>query len=258
MGGDERQQDARDEQDVQRVEPGDHVLAGVFAAEEEEGDPGADQRQGDRHALGDPQTGAGEQVVGEGVAGQALGQGQRQQADADQPVELARLAVRTGEEHSERVHHHAGDEQQGGPVVHLPHQQATADVEADVQSRGVRLGHHDALERLVGAVVDDVSHGGLEEEGQERAGQQQDDERVQRDLAQQERPVVGEDLPQVALEEVSRADAVVDEAACARYGLRNVSGAHAWPPFSRTSASASPRSQKLGPGGTAKSAVATR
>jgi hypothetical protein len=45
-------------------------------------------------------------------------------------------------------------------------------------------------------VVDDLGHARVEEQRQEDAGQDQDDERIQRDLAEQERPVVREDLPQ--------------------------------------------------------------
>lgn len=39
-----------------------------------------------------------EQVVGEGVAGEALDDGQQRQDGADHPVDLARLAEGTGEE----------------------------------------------------------------------------------------------------------------------------------------------------------------
>jgi hypothetical protein len=44
---------------------------------------------------------------------QPAGQGQGEQCDADQPVELARLAVRASEEHPEGVHGHGGYEDQG-------------------------------------------------------------------------------------------------------------------------------------------------
>ena len=42
---------------------------------------------------------------------------------------------------------------------------------------------------------------GLEEERQEGAGEQHDDEAVERDLAEHERPVVGEDLAAELLDE---------------------------------------------------------
>ena len=51
---------------------------------------------------------------------------------------------------------------------------------------------------------------GLEEERQERAAEQDDDEAVERDLAEHERPVVGEDLAAELLDEARDAGALVD------------------------------------------------
>jgi hypothetical protein len=62
----------------------------------------------------------------------------------------------------------------------------------------------------VAAVVDDLGHARLEEQGQECPGEQQDDERVQRDLAEEERPVIGEGLLGRALGETAGAKAIVD------------------------------------------------
>ena len=76
-----------------------------------------------------------------------------------------------------------GHEQQRGPVVQLAHEQAAADVERQPQRRVVGRRHRDAAQRRVGAVVDDLAHRGVEEERQVGARQQQDDERVERDLA---------------------------------------------------------------------------
>ena len=47
-------------------------VAGELAAEEEERQVGADDRDRQQDALGDAQAGAGEQVVGQRVAGEAL------------------------------------------------------------------------------------------------------------------------------------------------------------------------------------------
>ena len=58
----------------------------------------------------------------------------------------------------------------------------------------VGLGHRDAPQRDVGAVVDDLPGARDEPEGEEGPGQQADDHRVHGDLAEHERPVVGEDL----------------------------------------------------------------
>ena len=87
--------------------------------------------------------GTREQVVGERVAGEAFDQAERDQADADEPVELARLAVGAGEEHPRRVHEHRRQEHQRGPVVDLPDQQPAADVERDVQRRVVGRADRD-------------------------------------------------------------------------------------------------------------------
>ena len=53
-------------------------------------------------------------------------------------------------------------------------------------------------------------HRGLEEERQERSREQDDDEAPQRDLAEHERPVVGEDLAAELLDEAGEARALVD------------------------------------------------
>ncbi len=103
-------------------------------------------------------------------------------------------------------------EQQRRPVVDLAYQQAATHIEADVQCGLVRLTHPDAVQLEVAAVVDDLGHAGLEEQGQEGAGQHQDDERVQCDLAEQERPVIWEGLPQHAAGELRRPETVVDVA----------------------------------------------
>ena len=78
------------------------------------------------------------------------------------------------------------------------------------QRRRVRPRHRDALHRHVAAVVDGLGHRRVEEERQVRAGEQQDDERVQRDLAHHERPVVGEDLVQLGAHRAGDVEPVVE------------------------------------------------
>ena len=53
------------------------------------------------------------------------------------------------------VHEDGHREDEGGPVVDLPDEQAATDVEGDVDGGPVGVGHDDALQRHVGAVVDD-------------------------------------------------------------------------------------------------------
>ena len=125
-------EDRRQQQDVQRVQAADDVGPGELAAEQEVRDPDADHRDALDHADDDPQAVAGEQVVGERVAREALGHGEDPEDEAEDPVELTRLAERTREEHAGHVQHDRGHEQQGRPVVDLPDEEPAADVERDV------------------------------------------------------------------------------------------------------------------------------
>ena len=124
-------QDGGQQQDVQRVEATDDRGAGELAAEQQERDPRADQRDALDHAVDDAQTVARQQVVGKGVAGEALGHREDEQDEADHPVQLARFAESTGEEDAQHVHADAGDEHQRGPVVDLSDQEAPAQIERD-------------------------------------------------------------------------------------------------------------------------------
>ena len=246
---DQRQQQAGDQQHVDDVEPDHELGAGELPAEQEERQVRADHRDTHQHALGDPHAGAGQQVVRHRVAEEALEDAEGEQAQPDQPVGLARLAVGPGEEDPQQVAEDRGQEQVRRPVVDLPHEQAAAHVEADPQRGRVRLAHPDAVQLRVRPVVDDLGHARVEEQRQEDAGQDQDDERVERDLAEQERPVVGEDLAQQRPEALGGVEPVVEFGALLRqwlrYGQSRVVSAH-------------PRSQKLGPTGSWKSLWATR
>ena len=203
-------EDRGQQQDVQRVEATDDLVAGELAAEEQERRPGADERDALDHAVDDAEAVARQQVVGERVAGEALGHREDEEDEADDPVELARLAECTGEEDAQHVHADAGDEDERGPVVDLAYEQTAADVERQPQGRVERGRHLDAAHRQVGAGVVRRHHGRLEEERQERSREQDDDEAPQRDLAEHERPVVGEDLAPELLDEAREAGALVD------------------------------------------------
>ena len=198
MDGDQSQDQAGDQQDVRGIQPRDDFAAGVLTPEDKKREPGADQRYRLQDAPNDLQTGPREQVIRQGVAGEASGEGESGESDSDDPVQLTGFAERPGEEDAEHVHGNGSHEDECGPVVHLPDEQATANVETDVQRGRVRLGHVDAVERNVGALVDDLGHAGLVEEGEVSAGEEDHDEGVEGDLAKHEGPVLGENLGQVA------------------------------------------------------------
>src|SRR5690606_22028407 len=121
-------------------------------------DVGADHRDGLHNTVDDAQTVAGEQVIGEGVAGEACSHREDEQNATDNPVQFARLAECTGEEHAEHVHRNGCNEEDCRPVVNLAHEHTATHIEGDIQRRCIGGGHADALERVVRTVVDDVSH----------------------------------------------------------------------------------------------------
>ncbi len=244
----EPEHDARQQQDVDRVEPGDEVGARELPAEQEHRDVRADDRHGQDRALREADTGAGEQVVRERVAGETGEHAQDEQQEAEQPVDLARLAERAGEEDAHHVHEHAGEEDDRRPVVDLPDEQTAADVEADVQRGGERLRHQLPLERDVTAVVLHLVHRRVEEQRQVHTRQDDDDEAVEADLTQHEGPVVREDLAHVGL-----GQGVDPEAAVGPVGHPLTRGG-----LAACLCSAHPRSQKAGPTGSSKSPSASR
>ncbi|MBG9887283.1 hypothetical protein ABE10_12240 [Bacillus toyonensis] len=99
-------------------------------------------------------------------------------------------------------------------------------------------------------------HGSLEEERQERSGQEHDHEAPQRDLAEHEGPVVREDLASELLDEPGEARALID---VVRGGADEASaeGLLRFLVFG-DGCGAQWRSQKLGPTGSVKSLRATR
>lgn len=212
---------------MQDEEPRDEGLTRELAAEQEEADVGADHRDTQHDGLGDPQTVAGQQVVDHRVAEEALDQRQHRQQHADDPVHLPRLTERAGEEDAEHVHDHRDDEDQRRPVVDLPHEQTATDLERDVQRGVERLGDVLPGERGVGTVVGGLGRARDEPEGQEGAAQQQDDEAVERDLTEHERPVVGEDLAGETPDDLGGPDAFVEPVPGRGTGLlERTGGAH--------------------------------
>jgi hypothetical protein len=195
---------------VEDEEPGDELGVGELAAEEQEGQPLPRHRDGQGDRVAHPHAGARQQVVEQGVPEEAVHHGHDEQGHAHHPVDLPGPAEGAGEEHPAQVHDEGGEEDQGGPVVHLAHDQAGAHLEADVQRRGVGGRHLGALEGRVGAVVDHLVRRRHEEERQVDARHHQDDEAVHGDLADHERPVVGEDLVEGLAGEVRGAQALVE------------------------------------------------
>ena len=80
--GAEQPDDQRgDDEDVDDEEAADDVVARELAAEHEEREPRPEERDRQQHRVRDAQPGAREQVVGEAVAGEPVGEAEQQQAE---------------------------------------------------------------------------------------------------------------------------------------------------------------------------------
>ena len=129
------------QQHVDDVEPREDVGTGELAAEQQRRQPRPRERNRQRDRVGDAQPGAGQLIVEQRVAGEAVEDGEDEQRHADHPVDLARPAERAGEEHPAEVDHDRRQEQQRGPVVDLAHHEPGARVEAQVDGRLIGLRH---------------------------------------------------------------------------------------------------------------------
>src|SRR5699024_3927723 len=127
--GDQRQNDPRHQQDMDGEQPGHDVVTGELPPEDHEAQVGTDDRNGEHHAVGNTQTVTGEHIIGQGVAGEAGQQAHDQQREAHQPVQLTGTPEGAGEEDTQHVDGHRTHEDQGRPVVDLPHQQTATHVE---------------------------------------------------------------------------------------------------------------------------------
>ncbi len=194
--GDEGEEHAGHEHHVHDVQPRDDGLAGEGAPPDEEAQVGAHDGDGHHDAVRRAQPGPRQQVVRQGVAAEALQQGEEEQRHAHHPVELAGSAEGAGEEDPEHVDADGGDEDERRPVVDLPDEQPAAHVEAQAERRRVGLGHALPPQRRVRPLVDGLHHARVEEEDEVATGDDEHDEAVERELPEQVRPVVGEGLAQ--------------------------------------------------------------
>ena len=170
-------------------------------APDERGEVRADEWHREQHGVADREPHPREQVVDERVAGVPLEQREHEHRHSEVVGQAAGRAERAGEEHPEQVQDDRDDEDVGCPVVGLADEEPGACREREDDDRPVGLAHLDAVEGFVGAVVDDGQRRGVEEEHQVDAGRDEHHERVERDLTEQERPVVGEEIAQALLQQ---------------------------------------------------------
>ena len=178
VGCNQAKDDARNNQNVQDVETIQHQVRREVTAKDCPVQPGADNRQAQDDGGHDSQTNTGKQVVRQGVTKEALDHAQQDKCATDNPVCLTRTTECAGEEDAQHVRNHGHHEQQSCPVVHLAYEQATTNFEGDIQRGGVCAGHFYTIKRCVGAVVNDLGDGRVEEQRQVDTGQYKNDEAV--------------------------------------------------------------------------------
>ena len=212
MRADGTDEQRRQQHHVEDEQAADGELCRKLAAEDQVGDVGPHERDRHHRAITDAHAGARQQVVGQRIAGEPLGERQQDHYHADQPVQFTRPAKGAREKDA---HHVGGDhrhEDERRPVMDLPEEQSGADVEADTQHRCEGGRHLLAAQRRIAAVVDDRPGIGGEEERQEDAGEHEDDEREQGKFTEQEGPVIREDLAQRRTRHLGQAGALVEPA----------------------------------------------
>ena len=90
---------------------------------------------------------------------------------------------------------------------YLADKQTTTNLKGEIQCRLVGGRHFHAVEWSIRAVVDDLRHGWVEEQGEVNTREDEDDERVQRNLTQHEGPVGREDLIDLRTEQTGAGNA---------------------------------------------------
>src|SRR5437879_4825386 len=179
VDGHEDHDHEREHEDVEDVPAQERLRAYLHPAQQGEADLLAEHRGVAHHVRPHRHRPQGQLVPRQQVAGEREQQGERQQDDADDPVELPWRFVGAVVEDPGHVQEHRQHHQVGGPAVHVPHQEAEG---------------HRRLERL--DVVPGLGRGGPVEEHQEDPGHRQDDEQEERQSSQAERVA---DLDRVTL-----------------------------------------------------------
>src|SRR5713101_8699332 len=140
-GGDDGDEDAVQDVEAQQGRRPHHrarrqesarIVARRHAQLRPEGPLVAEQGRRARHVGADGHRPDGELVPGQQVAGEGEQERQREEVDADHPVELARRLVAAGHEDPEHVQPDEDDHAVRRPAVHVAHDHPEGDVEIEV------------------------------------------------------------------------------------------------------------------------------
>ena len=128
MHADKREQDAGNDEDVEREEARERVAGDDGAAEHETDEWAADERHAADDGGADAEAPVGVLIEAQNLAGEGHAEGQQQKEDADDPGEFAGKLVGAEEEDLRHVDEHDGDHEVRSPAVHGAQKPAEPDV----------------------------------------------------------------------------------------------------------------------------------
>src|SRR2546426_4960572 len=176
---DQSDHNQRQDEHVEPVEPEDvHAGQGVDVAEQQAGELVADHRGRTAHVDPDVRGALAQVVRGQQVPGVAERQGEQEQDDTQEPVQLAGLLVCACEVHAAHVEEDRGNHDVRGPVVHAADDEPERDVVHD-DEHGTPRGVRQVTRR-----ADFQSAVGDIEEAKQDARDCEDDERNERNSAE--------------------------------------------------------------------------
>lgn len=186
MEGDKHEDKGGYKENMERVEARDSCIHRNGAAKKQVDQPRADDGDGQKNGVADAQARARKNVGTNGITEETVGEGEHEESEANEPVNFAGTTVSGGEEDAEEMRNDGPDEDVGGPVVHLSHEKACADFEAEMKNGLICGRHSDAVEGSIRPVVDDFVGAAVEEQSKERSCDDENDEGVERDFAEHE------------------------------------------------------------------------
>ena len=186
MDGDEHRDKRGYKKNMENVEARYGCVHRNGAAKEQLDQPRADEGNRQENGVANAQACAGKQIGTDGITEETVGKSEHEKSEADEPVNLAGTTVSGGEENAEEMGNDGADEDVGGPVMHLTHEKARTNLEAEMKNGLVGGGHGNAIKSSIGPVIDDFVSAAIEEQSKERSCDDENDEGVERNFAKHE------------------------------------------------------------------------
>ncbi len=150
VDGDESEQKAGNDEDVQREEARERWSADDGAAEHQVDERAADPGNAAHDGSADAEAPVGVLIEAQDLAGEGHAEREEQQEDADDPGELARIFVGAEEEDLHHVDEHDGDHEVRSPAVNGAQKPAEGDLVVEELQAGPRFACRWACRRARG------------------------------------------------------------------------------------------------------------